>query len=189
MMKYILFSTLLIANNFAVLAQDDFNAIQVDVSYDNLIDDFTYCSFYEFQITETNNLENLILVDLRDSLLNAGFFAEENATVQVYSIISLKWNNSNVDLVYFSANNEGQKDYSFFGFQDLSESSLSNLKPVLRLENDAFWYFYNNEADPEYQELNSIRNSVVDPKGNLNVFKLSDTISRNLTLFDKYSNN
>ncbi|HET8858953.1 hypothetical protein [Marivirga sp.] len=158
----------------------------MEVNYDYLIEDFSYCSFYEYRIEESTALENEILMNFKDSLLSAGFFTEDNGSVQIYSIINMAWSDSDYSFIFYSVNLEDNKEFNFKGFQNLNDPKLENIRNVLRLQNDVFWYFYNNEPDSVFQELNTIRVSVNDENGNLNIFELASFIGDNENIFNEY---
>lgn len=167
-------------------AQNVYNTIQVDVNYDYLIEDFSYCSFYEFEINSSTVLENESLINLKNSLENDGYFSEGNPSIQIYSIIEVSWSGVKYNFIYYSKNIDDNKEFTFSGFENLEDPKLETLKSVLKLKNDVFWYFYNNEIDSEFQDLSNARLSVNDQNGILNIEKLAEIIEKNKSTLSQY---
>lgn len=160
---------------------------KVNVSYDYLIKDMTYCDFYEFKILKNSKIEDVFINKLKSDYLNKSFF-EVNSKKQasfltIKSMFKFKFNRKEVALICYTENSEKEKKVF------LSEKSvyLSNIfKEVSKLSSESFWQFYNSIDAPKFPEINKLKPLVKDANGVLNIEKLATVLEENKATLAKY---
>lgn len=157
------------------------------VEYNFNFDDFSYCSFYEYKIDKSFSSDNLFLNQLKDEYSKKSFFVGEKE-LYILSAISFSWLSKKEMIIYYKSIENQQASYHYFYSNPNLKSDFNKIEPVLLLQNDIFWQFYNDIDDVKYPEINRLKPLIKDADGTLNLFKLAEIIEKNKSSLSIYFN-
>lgn len=188
-MKFIMY---LVVTVFAIttLSAQSFEGERVNATFGYQMKDINYCSFFRYFIDADTELENGNLKRLQNQYIGLGFFKVEGSnkkSLEIKSILTFKWNKSDVALIGFvEINNEQSSDKLLFKVNPDQISIDTSIEEVLKLSNEAFWQFYNSSNDNNYPEINRLKLEARDSNNTLNLYKLAIVIKNNTEELSKY---
>lgn len=184
---FFVLSILLFTNTYS---QVDTEGKTVEVHFSYGLNSVSYCNFYEFKIYKNTKIEkNLFLQELQNSYKDSVLSTSNDASgnyLKIKSVLKFLWNNENVICVNFNTvNSNGEKENKIYT-NISSLKIIKEIKGVLKLSNETFWQFYNNEDDSRYPEINKLKPLVKDANGVLNIEKLAKVLKENKGVLSKY---
>lgn len=127
--------------SFYVLFSQQYVGKPVDVKFSYSLNNFEYCSFYEFQIKESTELDDPSLRLLKDQKQASGFFnpSSIDSYLNIHSMITFNYRGEEIAVIGYSENSGETKLYNSFP----ALVSIERYENIFKLTNDAFWQFYN----------------------------------------------
>lgn len=182
-------SILLFTNTYSQVNTED-KTVEVQFSYG--LNSVSYCNFYEYKIYKNTKLEEKdLLQELQNNYKGSVLFTSEDALenyLNIKSVLKFIWNDENVICINFNTvNSNGEKENQIY-INTSSLNIIQEIKEVLKLSNESFWQFYNNEDDSRFPKINKLKPLVKDANRVLNIEKLAKVLKENKGALSKYLN-
>ncbi len=184
MMKNIILLISCILLGVSLQAQNEFEATPAKVSLSIAIENPEYCTFFDFKIKANTSLKDERLIELNNSLV-ANFF-EDNEALIIHSILQFKEDDADVFIINYSELKSDNSSITKFYSNKEAFIYKEDFLTITRLNNDAFWQFYNDEDDPKYPEINRLKAQANDRDHILNINKLATVINENKTQLESH---